>query len=278
MKFDRKEIILASAAVLLLIVTIVLGYLAFKGEEKKESDLRVEDVQFIMRGADSERSRIEIAVFISNIGNEDVNKLKIRAFTVETGSNLAMDDSSTTLTDVKQQTTVEGKLMVEIPNNDSYRMEMLIFKDDRLVIRGSGTIDLADVGAPNDYRNYPTVDDDDEAGDDLLSSEPAAFSLLGAACVFFLIVCVIVGVIIYVAVRSGTDSHKEKVPFSEGPPPPPMMRMRTEPRREEFEKEPGYDRSSENVPKDTTATGLEKPERTSPPVKEDINAPEERSG
>ncbi|MBN1539145.1 MAG: hypothetical protein JW939_03300 [Candidatus Thermoplasmatota archaeon] len=275
MRFSNRDIILSLAAVLLLVVTVVLGYFVFKEEDKKESDLRVEDVQFIMRGADSERSRIEIAVFISNIGNEDVSKIKIRAFTVETGSNLAMDDSSTTLTDVKHQTTVEGKLMVEIPNDDSYRMELLIFKDDRLVIRGHGTINLEDVGAPDDYRNYPS--DDDDVDDEGIAPSGAAFSLLGVACVFFLIVCVIVGVIIYVSVKSGKERNKGKVLLSEGPLPPPMMRNWTEPRREEIENGPGGERSHENGPKGKAAPGLRIPD-VPPPVGEDENTPAERSG
>ncbi|MBN1389136.1 MAG: hypothetical protein JXA22_00680 [Candidatus Thermoplasmatota archaeon] len=242
MKFDRRDIILVSAAVLLLVITIVLGYFVFKVEEKKESDLIVEDVQFIMRGADSERSRIEIAVFISNVGNKDVGNLKIRAFTVETGSNLAMDDSSTTLTDVRQQTTVEGDLMVDIPNNDSYRMELLIFREDRLVIRGSGTIDLENVGAPNDYRNYPAYDDDDVSPDDAFgASEGEVTGLLGIACVFFLIVCVIVGLIIYASVRS---QNAKKVDLrtggmeGEGGPGPDVDEKTDRPRSERGPDEP----------------------------------------
>lgn len=236
MKLNNRDIILIVAVTALVATTIFLGYFVFKTEDKKESDLQVEEVYFVMERANSESSQIEIIVFISNVGNKDVEELKIRAFTVESGSNLAMDDSSTTINDVKQQTTVEGQLIVDVPNNDTYRMELLIFKDDKLEIRGSGTIDLTGIGTSYDYRNYPSYDSAD--GDDNVYGAPeTAASFSGGFCIIIVVAGVVIGIIIYAVVKSRKPPKNDKGPqLKSGHPPNSRELKRIEPRLEDFEK------------------------------------------
>jgi len=269
MNLQRRDYIMAGAIVVLLIGSILLGYFVFREEKNKESDLRVDDVYFKMEGANSQRSQIKIVVFISNIGNEDVGKLQIRAFTVETGNNLAMDDSSATINDVKQQTTVEGNLFVDVPNNDSYRMELLIFKDDKLEIRGSGTIDLTDVGASYDYRNYPSYSDDDDAMNSAPAMSEAPFSLLGGVCLFLLIGGVIVGLIIFAAHKTNKDEKRKEEQFREGPYPPYRQFRRPEPRLEEFEEGMKEESDQEKGPRESRPLELRKKERSAPSAKEE---------
>ncbi|MGA1819982.1 MAG: hypothetical protein ACMUHU_03125 [Thermoplasmatota archaeon] len=268
MNLERRDYILAGAIVALLIGSILLGYFAFREDKEKASDLRVDDVYFKMEGANSQRSQIKIVVFISNIGNEDVGKLHIRAFTVETGSNLAMDDSTTTINDVKQQTTVEGNLLVDIPNNDSYRMELLIFKDDKLEIRGSGTIDLTDVGASYDYRDYPLYDNDYGDGASM-ADEAAAFSWFGGACLFLMIVGVIIGIIIFAVYKTKKDERTEAEFFRDGPYPPPRHSRRTEPRLEEFDGGSREEPELERGPRERRPLELGRKERPPSDAKED---------
>jgi hypothetical protein len=269
MKLSNRDIIMIAAAAALLVSTIVLGYFVFKEEKQTDSDLRVDDVYFVMEAADEERSQIKIVVFISNIGNKDVEKLQIRAFTVETGSNLAMDDSSTTINDVEQKTTVEGNLIVDVPNNESYRMELLIFKDDKLEIRGSGTIDLADVGASYDYRTYPGYDDDDAMYADS-PSEDAAISWFGGACVMLIIAGVVIGIIVYAAVKTGKKDEDQKEQFfREGPPPMPRHLRRIEPRLEEFEDKAMEEQLLEREAKRHKKMEKSRAEKFAPPLKEE---------
>jgi len=277
MKVDRRDIALVIAASVLLVSTVVLGYYVFKEDKTKDSDLKVEDVYFLMEGSNTERSQIEIIVFISNIGDKDVSKLEIRAFTVETGSNLAMDDSSATINDVIQQTTVEGNLIVDVPNNDTYRMELLIFKDEKLEIRGSGTIDLTGVGASYDYRNYPSYDtvDDDAMGIGPTGNGEAA-SLFGGVCVMLIIVGVVVGVILYFALRTGNKPPKDGEEFFQnGPPPPPRHMRRMEPRLEEFGDRNMEEQLLEREARRQRTSERPKLEKVAPPLKEEKKDPEE---
>ncbi len=270
MKFNNRDILLVVVAVALLVGTIVLGYFVFKTEDKKESDLRVDDVFFLMESSNTERSRIEIIVFISNIGDKDVGKLEIRAFTVETASNLAMDDSSATINDVIQQTTVEGNLIVDVPNNDTYRMELLIFKDEKLEIRGSGTIDLTGVGASYDYRDYPDYADDDDDNSYGAGVDDEAASLFGGVCILLIIVGVVVGVILYIALKAGNKPPKEGEEFFQnGPPPPPRHMRRMEPKLEEFGDRNMEEQLLEREARRQRSSDRPKPEKVAPPLKEE---------
>lgn len=240
MKPRSRDIALCVILVVSLVCTIFLGYLVMKEEEEQESNLQVDEVYFVMIGANSVRSQVEIVVFVSNVGEKDVSKLEIRAFIIDKGSNLAMDESSATINDVIHETTVEGNLIVEVPNDDQYRVELLFFMDEKLEVRGSGSIDLSDIGSADDYRNYYDLADDDDDMAYGAVSETTNFSIMWIFCLLFFIVAGIVGVAIYASVKASRKVNIDKVQEQSE-----FRRQRYDPRKrldmrmEEFEDQDG---------------------------------------
>ncbi len=193
--------------ILLLAGTIVTGCYLFRDEESAPpSKLKVEEVYFVMTDQDQENTDMDILVFITNDGKTSLSGVTARAFAVETDSNLARDEAIKEMGTVKSQTTVEGTLKIELPNNETYRVELLIFKEGKLAIRGSGTVNLKGVGKANDYKTTE--------GDTARSGDGDGMGLVeddaGSICGIIIAVVIIVGLIVlFVLIFMGQQKGKE---------------------------------------------------------------------
>jgi len=192
--------------ILLLIGTIVAGYYLFSDEESAlPSKLKVEEVYFVMTDQDQQYTDMDILVFITNDGKTSLSEVTVRAFAVETDSNLARDEAIKEMGTVKSQTTVEGTLKIELPNNETYRVELLIFKEGKLAIRGSGTVNLKGVGQASDYKSTEgDVAPSGGGGDDGLEEEDAS-----SICGIFVAAVIIIGLIVmFVLIFRGQQKGK----------------------------------------------------------------------
>ena len=190
--------LLGAAASVALLVTLII---VIWPEETVSTDLEVDEVYFSTKELGGTDTDLEILVFITNEGDDDVSRVEIRAFAVETDSNIARDEARVELSGLKAETSLEGKLYITIPNNDTYRIELLIFEEGKLSIRGSGTVDLTGVGSASDYRTDDGVDDDSY---DILSedgvSAPASAGVF--ICLFMGVVIIVILIVIAVAMNS----------------------------------------------------------------------------
>jgi acyl-coenzyme A thioesterase PaaI-like protein len=219
MRIGPIDVLLCIGAIAFMVLSIVLGYIVFHVEGDNDTTIVVDEVYFVMKHQGGSTSTIEITVFISNVGENDINELLIRAFSIETGSNLAKDDASITINDVKERTTAEGNLTVVVPNRDRYRIELLVFREGKLDIRGSGTIDLTSIGTATDYRTYP-----DEGGAGDATVEGMAASPFALLCLLFIVapvgLIVLILIIVY-ATKSKKSDTRSFQPMEGATAPPP---------------------------------------------------------
>jgi hypothetical protein len=192
MRFSSVDYYLLTGSVIFIVLSIVLGAILFEPDEDDDTEIRVDDVYFVMKRQTGGTSIIEISVFVSNIGENDIDDLLIRAFSVETSSNLAKADSSVHVQNVASMTTAEGRLKIEVPNRDHYRIELLVFRDGRLDLRGAGTIDLSSIGTATDYRTYPDGGGG-SSGNDIAASPQAA----GSLCILLIMSIAAVAVVLF---------------------------------------------------------------------------------
>lgn len=204
----RTNLMLVLVSVILLAGSITLGYFLFREDKEEKTYLKVEEVYFFQKDLGDYESSIDIIIMISNTGKADVSKVSVRSFAIETDSNLAQYDASIVLTNVKGKTTVEGRMSIIVPNGDAYRVELLIFKDDRLTIMGYGNIDLTGVGIVSEYQDVSDDSDDsppyDSAGAPMKSASSAGVCLI-VLVIALAIIALIVIVSVYAAKRSGPE-------------------------------------------------------------------------
>lgn len=202
------------AAVVVLAITVVLGYLVYS-IEPVDRDLKVDKVFFKSVEYGDDETDLRILVFLTNDGDSEIEEVKVRAFAIERDSNLARSEDTVTIGKINGQTTEEGELSITVPNRDSYRIELLVFEDSKLTIRGSGTIDLRMVGVPDNISNGGgggpsadpfSIDDGNERG--MFDTDDGGAFLWTSICI--LIVPAVIVVIIVVAVYSSSKKNKSR--------------------------------------------------------------------
>ncbi len=237
------------AAIIVIIIFSVLTYFVVN-IEKEDKDLLVDEViigSIEMEGLESD---LKISVHMTNKGKSEVDDVKIRAFVIERDSNLARDEASLDMNSIPGKTTKEGELFISVPNNDSYRIELLVFEDSKLTLRGSGTIDLTGVGVASEYRS-----EEDQGSGGGMSYSPSLFeegeedrsaAFLGI-CFLLVLPILVIAIIIWAVVKnqkkrdpesdpegtSGEDSEKESESTESGKRATPLRRIRHERQEEE---------------------------------------------
>lgn len=204
---------------LIVVVTCTLAYFVSQIEEEKGTDLIVDEVYFRTSELGGEDTDLRILVFLTNDGKGDIDEVRVRAFAVETDSNLARDEDAITMGNIKGKSTSEGELSITVPNNDSYRIELLVFEEGKLTIRGAGTVDLKGVGVASDYENIDGDDDNGALGGaSMAETADKASSFLGAVCILILLPGVIIAIIIFAVVqtkRKRTEKEDEQKTWPE---------------------------------------------------------------
>ncbi|MGA1821548.1 MAG: hypothetical protein ACMUIG_03370 [Thermoplasmatota archaeon] len=198
---SRINILLVVVSIVLLAGSITLGYFLFREDKEEDTYLKVEEVYFFQKDLGDYDSSIDIIIMITNTGDADVSKISVRGFAIETDSNLAQYDASVVLTNVKGKTTVEGRMSIVVPNGDAYRVELLIFQDDRLTIMGYGNIDLTGVGIVSDYKDVEPGSGGMNA-DDMAAGAPemSSASSLGVCMIVVIMALAFIALIVIIAV------------------------------------------------------------------------------
>jgi len=215
------------AFLLILVMTVVLGYFVFTIDHGSGAhNLEVEEVIMSSHGTlGGTETDLTISVFLTNQGKGAIDDVRVRAFAVERDSNLARDEDAISMGRIEGETSPEGELHITVPNNDTYRIELLVFENGRLTLRGSGTIDLKGIGVASEYSTYEPPEMTGAGGDTedngiwrSPASSDEAFSLLMSAFCLLVIPGIIVVLVIIAVVKQGKkNAEKHRIVSPDGP-------------------------------------------------------------
>jgi hypothetical protein len=191
-EWNGPRVIILIGVLILILVSAVMGWTLIDQylikEEPAPARLEVEEVYFVENGMSMGKTKMDVFVFITNDGDKDCRSF-IRAFAVDKDTNIAMDDSSTTETEVKGQTSNEATLTLEVPSNGKYRVELLVFKDDKITVKGLGFVDLKTGGtAGSDYRTTdedPMVEKEESSSAIPFIGPGLIFAILAGVAIFY---------------------------------------------------------------------------------------------
>jgi len=181
-----KITVLVAGCIIGLISLILAGILLneYVFIKEKEAELVVEETYFEKEEEVGGKTLLNVFVMVTNDGDKDCDS-HVRAFIIDRDTNIAMDDTTTVDERIEGQTTFESGFQLSVPSNARYRVEILVFKDGMITVKGVGHIDLSSGGSSGqDYRT--TMEDEvGEAKMDTPFLGPAA--LLAAVGVTVLI-------------------------------------------------------------------------------------------
>jgi len=181
-KMTSTKVILLGFILIMLILTGIFGYFLLFPEEEEAvgAVLKVDEVYFVTKELQGDKYTLETFVFITNNGDADC-QVNIRAFAINVDTNLAMDEASEDVGSVEAQKTKETSFTVDVPKDGKYRVELLIFKNDKVTVKGSGTVNLDQAGAGGE--DYQTVESEEPPADKKKARAPTILNFLGVSLV-----------------------------------------------------------------------------------------------
>lgn len=174
-----------------LLLSAVLGLVIvidMMNDEPVGSILVVEEVYFVSEETSSGSMDLYVHVFVTNDGDEPC-KSEIRAFAVDVETNLAMDETGHTVGTIDDQATSESMLLLTLPSDGRYRVELLIFKDGKITVKGTGTVNLYQAGSGG--KDYRTDLEDPAASAPKENVADMPFPQIGAMAIVVLAVALI---------------------------------------------------------------------------------------
>lgn len=191
-----KKVLYIVIATLLLINVIFAGILIVEGltkdRKKKEALLSVDEVYFVQENVQGNEITLTVNTFITNDGEKSCDG-RIRAFAIDVDTNLAIDEAEKNIGEIQPEKTVETSISIRLETDGKYRIELMIFKDDMVSVKGRGTVNVDDKGTGG--QDYRTTTQDEEKPEEEGGDIPyPAFGLVVAA--------IVVAVIIYRRRRS----------------------------------------------------------------------------
>jgi hypothetical protein len=119
--------------------------------------LIVEQVYFESKEVGNDLYDLEVKAYVTNDGDRSCD-VRVSVFAKEMESNLVYDSDSKDLGSLKGRSTVKTGMIVSIDSMRRYLIEVLVYKDGKVVVRGSGTVNLREAGTG--ARDYKTDERD----------------------------------------------------------------------------------------------------------------------
>ncbi len=131
---------LTTIAIVLLAVVISIMIKPIAAEPQYPVDhLFVEDTYLLKTGETNTSVNITCTPYITNIWDKESGDIKIIVYVVKTSNNIADYKNTVEIGKIAANSTAELEVPIILSEN-SYRVDMLIFENEKLVLKGSVSI------------------------------------------------------------------------------------------------------------------------------------------
>jgi hypothetical protein len=193
----NRNLIVTTAA--LGAMTLLSGIALYILLTENVPELYVEQTYFEAPRRTGDRIPIEVVSIITNEGKAMAENVRVEVLAIETDSNLARGNGTSIMFDLGAKKSQEIRSTVMVPRNATFRLEILIFRAEKLTIWGSGIVDLTGLGKASLYKTDANLDDPKEKEE----KDGASSSL----CILFLLIAGGVGglviIIVYIGKKGG---------------------------------------------------------------------------
>ena len=101
--------------------------------------LFIEETYLLKTGETNETVNVTCIPYITNIWNEESGDIKVIAYVVKTSNNIADFRRTVEFGKIKGDVTTELEIPIVI-TGDNFRVDLLVFEDEKMVLKGSFTI------------------------------------------------------------------------------------------------------------------------------------------
>ena len=146
MSKKAKKAGILSGAVMSITILVCAGVLLgsinepiVAAAEKPEEHLFIEETYLLRTGETNKTVNVTCTPYMTNIWDEESGDIKVIAYVVKTSNKIAEYKSTVEIGKIVGDTTAE----IEIPivlTADNFKVDLLIFEDEKLVLKGSFTV------------------------------------------------------------------------------------------------------------------------------------------
>ena len=141
-----KKAGILSGAVLSILVLVCTGvFLGIMNEpieavsEKPEDHLFIEDTYLLKTDETNKTVSVTCTPYMTNIWEEDSGDIKVIAYVVKTSNKIADFKNTVEFGKISGDTTAELEIPIVL-TADNFKVDLLIFEDEKLVLKGTFTI------------------------------------------------------------------------------------------------------------------------------------------
>ena len=135
------------AAIAVVVIIIASFFILSPKGEAKENELSVDAMYLLKKGESEEGINASAIIYLTNVGSESGN-IKITVYLMERWKGVAIDKKEMEIGKIAKDKTKEIELNMEM-GNKSYEIEVLVFEDDLLKIKGGGAVRIIHYHAEN---------------------------------------------------------------------------------------------------------------------------------
>ena len=137
----KAGIILGMVGVVIIILMVALGTgLLGTATSGLRSDHLFVDATYLLKTEETNDTvNVTCTIYLTNTWDKASGDLKAIAYIIETNNNLAVFKNTVEIGKIAGDSTAEIEIPVVLSNN-SYKVDILLFEDDKLVIKGQITI------------------------------------------------------------------------------------------------------------------------------------------
>jgi len=146
MEMNQKTKKAGASLAVVVIIIIVCGGLFASGLFGSKTDIVFPeehlfvDATYLLKTSETNNTvNVTCTLYLTNIWKKEAGGIKTTAYVIETSDNLAVYKNTVSIGSITAESTAEIELPLVLSNN-SYKVEILIFENEKLVIKGIITI------------------------------------------------------------------------------------------------------------------------------------------
>ena len=175
-KLTSEERTLLQLTVLLVASLLLAGSLIYaivdasEEDEETQSNIVIDDMLTQNATISADNYQFEMLISITNRAKEDIESIRIELAAIDYHAKLTYDRNSQSDFDMEARSTRELAIGLSVPRVRSFKMFIMVFVDDILMIKGYSVVSVEPDGDRADFRvrftrDYEENEDDDDDGD-----------------------------------------------------------------------------------------------------------------
>ena len=161
MKTKKAGALIATLLTLVIILASLYSTGMFQPSMAKQyfpnEHLFVDTTYLLKTGETNDTVNVTCTPYITNIWDKESGEIKIIVYVIETKDNLAVYKNTVEIGTIATNSTAEIEIPVVLSNN-SYKVDVLIFENGKLVIKGTLTISAQPIYTWDDINHYQKLE------------------------------------------------------------------------------------------------------------------------